>query len=131
MFNDEYRLSEVQRVFTSEGLITKHILIVKQNKRTKNKRTDITAYQKKGIHVSNIIRQKTVVSWGLNLLLVYGCHRSQEYNIVLFVKSRFCCMKSLKIPKGKSESVHRRRTDNTMAKRKSTKGQTTIYKTYI
>jgi hypothetical protein len=38
--------------------------------------------------------------------------------------------KSLKIPKGQSESVYRR-TDNTMAKRKSTKGQTTIYKTYI
>jgi len=37
--------------------------------------------------------------------------------------------KSLKIPKGKSETVYRRRTDNTMAKRKSTKGQTTIYKT--
>jgi hypothetical protein len=34
--------------------------------------------------------------------------------------------KSLKIPKGQSESVCRRRTDNTMAKRKSTKGQTTI-----
>ena len=32
---------------------------------------------------------------------------------------------SLKIPKGQSESVYRRRTDNTMAKRKSTKGQTT------
>jgi len=32
--------------------------------------------------------------------------------------------------KGYSESVNRRRTDNTMAKRKSTKGQTTIYKTY-
>ena len=31
--------------------------------------------------------------------------------------------KSLKIPKGLSESVYRRRTDNTMAKRKSTKGQ--------
>ena len=29
-----------------------------------------------------------------------------------------------------SESANRR-TDNTMAKRKSTKGQTTIYKTYI
>jgi len=29
--------------------------------------------------------------------------------------------KSLKIPKGQSESVYRRRTDNTMAKRKSTK----------
>jgi hypothetical protein len=26
--------------------------------------------------------------------------------------------------------VYRRRTDNTMAKRKSTKGQTTIYKAY-
>ena len=39
--------------------------------------------------------------------------------------------KSLKIPKGQSESVYRRRTDNTMAKRKRTKGQTTIYKTYI
>ena len=39
------------------------------------------------------------------------------------------CKKSLKIPKRYSESVNRR-TDNTMAKRKSTKGQTTIYKTY-
>jgi len=36
----------------------------------------------------------------------------------------------LKIPKGQSESVYRR-TDNTMVKRKSTKGQTTINKTYI
>jgi hypothetical protein len=35
-----------------------------------------------------------------------------------------------KIPKGQSETVYRR-TDNTMAKRKSTKGQTTIDKTYI
>jgi len=32
----------------------------------------------------------------------------------------------LKIPTGQSESVYRRRTYNTMAKRKSTKGQTTI-----
>jgi len=32
----------------------------------------------------------------------------------------------LKIPKGQSESVYRRRTDNTMGKRKRTKGQTTI-----
>jgi hypothetical protein len=36
----------------------------------------------------------------------------------------------LKIPKGQSESVYRRSTGNTMAKRKSTKGQTTISKTY-
>jgi hypothetical protein len=32
--------------------------------------------------------------------------------------------------KGQSESAYRRRTDKTMAKGKSTKGQTTIYKTY-
>ena len=36
---------------------------------------------------------------------------------------RYQCKKSLKIPKGQSESVYRRRTDNTMDKRKSTKGQ--------
>jgi hypothetical protein len=39
--------------------------------------------------------------------------------------------KSLKIPKEQSESVYRRRTDNTMANRKSTKVQTAINKTYI
>ena len=39
--------------------------------------------------------------------------------------------KSLKISKGQSETVYRRRTDNTMAKRKSTKEQTTIDETYI
>jgi hypothetical protein len=39
-------------------------------------------------------------------------------------------MNSLKIPKGLSESVYGIRTDETMAKRKSTKGQTRIYKTY-
>jgi len=37
---------------------------------------------------------------------------------------------SLKLPTRKSVSVNRRRTDNAMAKGKSTKGQTTIYKTY-
>jgi hypothetical protein len=36
--------------------------------------------------------------------------------------------KSLKIPNGLSESVYRRRTDVLIAKWKSTKGQTTIYK---
>jgi hypothetical protein len=33
--------------------------------------------------------------------------------------------------KGQSEFAYPRRTDNTMAKRKRTKGQTTINKTYI
>jgi hypothetical protein len=32
----------------------------------------------------------------------------------------------LRIPKVQSESVYRRRTDNTMAKRKSTKGLLTL-----
>jgi len=32
--------------------------------------------------------------------------------------------------KGATRIVYRRRTDNTMAKRKRTTGQTTIYKTY-
>jgi hypothetical protein len=34
--------------------------------------------------------------------------------------------KSLKIPKGQYESVNQRRTDNTMTKRKRTKGQTMV-----
>ena len=34
--------------------------------------------------------------------------------------------KSLKIPKGQSESVNQKRTDSTMANRKGAKGQTTI-----
>jgi hypothetical protein len=36
----------------------------------------------------------------------------------------------LKIPKGQSESVYRRRTDNTVAKRKSTKVQRSTKHTY-
>ena len=36
--------------------------------------------------------------------------------------------KSLKIPMGQSESIYQSRRDNMMAKRKSTKGQTTINK---
>jgi len=36
----------------------------------------------------------------------------------------------MKIPKGSLKTVNWKRTDNTMAKRKRTKGQTTIYKTY-
>jgi len=38
-------------------------------------------------------------------------------------------MKNSKISKEYSAAVCRRRTDNTMANRKRTKGQTTIYKT--
>jgi len=56
----------------------------------------------------------------------------QGYNCMSYSLSwRDVYKKSLKIPKWQSESVYRIRTDNTMAKRKSTKGQTTINKTYI
>ena len=37
-------------------------------------------------------------------------------SVILFIKTKG--QKSLKIPKGKSESVYRRRADNTMVKRK-------------
>jgi len=54
-----------------------------------------------------------------------------NFLFIITKKSKmFLYKKSLKIPKGQSESVNRRRTDNTMAKRKSTERQTTIYKTY-
>jgi hypothetical protein len=43
----------------------------------------------------------------------------------MFIRILRSKKKGLKIPKGQSESVYRRRTDNTMAKRKITKGQTT------
>jgi hypothetical protein len=41
--------------------------------------------------------------------------------IVFFGHNPTYLKKSLKIPKGQSESVYRRRTDNTMAKRKKYK----------
>ena len=74
-----------------------------------------------------------VVSNTITLIIVVY---SIQYYVIKFVRSvvfsRYNVLeykKSLKIPKGQSENVHRR-TDNTMAKRKSTKGQTTIDKTY-
>ena len=40
------------------------------------------------------------------------------------------CKNSLKIPKGQSEFLNQRRTDNTMAKIKGAKTTNKIYKTY-
>jgi hypothetical protein len=61
--------------------------------------------------------------------------KEQTTNITQQTKdraTRTLLKKSLKIPKGQSYSVYRRRTDKTMPKRKSTNGQRkTIYKTYI
>jgi hypothetical protein len=53
------------------------------------------------------------------------CFQDTESNKDNFILSK----KSLKKPKGQSDFVYQR-TDHTMAKRKNTKGQTTIYKTY-
>jgi transcription initiation factor IIF auxiliary subunit len=60
-------------------------------------------------------------------------HQHHHHPIELVLRSIHFTLhkKSLKIPKGQSESVYRRRTDNTMAKSKSTKGQATINKAYI
>jgi len=55
----------------------------------------------------------------------------KKQKFATYNQQRIANKKSLKIPKGQSEFVYRRRTDNTMAKRKSTKEQTSIYKTYI
>ena len=54
------------------------------------------------------------------------------FNLEKKKQSTFCSIshqKSLKIPNSQSESVNQSRTNNTMASRKGTKGQTTIYKT--
>jgi hypothetical protein len=53
--------------------------------------------------------------------------RNKRNEFTANIPSNKC--KSLETPKGQSESVNRRRTENTMAKRKKTKGQTRIYKT--
>ena len=71
----------------------------------------------------NQIRISKYMYMGFVHVLVFKC-----YIFSLFINGNIC-KKSLKIPKGQSESIYRRRTDNTIAKRKRTKGQTTIYKT--
>jgi len=43
---------------------------------------------------------------------------------MIVIQTRYVNKKSLKIRTGQSETVYRRRTDNTMAKRKSTNWQT-------
>ena len=68
-----------------------------------------------------------------NLLLGFTkIYTENLYGLPITQVRKWCMLfkKSLKIPNGQSESVYQRRTDNTMAKRKSTKEQATIYKTY-
>jgi hypothetical protein len=50
--------------------------------------------------------------------------------ILLLAKGIYNLKEEFEIPKGKSESVNRRRADNTMVNRKRVKGQRAIYKTY-
>jgi len=56
-------------------------------------------------------------------------NKRDAFNFPIVSFPFICSKKSLKIPKGWTESVYRKRTDNTMAKRKCTKGQTTFNKT--
>jgi hypothetical protein len=61
--------------------------------------------------------------------IFFVCFSTVSVQYIFIIKRSH--KKSLKIPKGLSESVNRRSADNSMVKRKSTKGQTTIYKTDI
>jgi hypothetical protein len=56
------------------------------------------------------------------IYIIYG-HSIKILQLMLLVRRVWRCQRS------KSKSVNQGRTDNTMAKRKKTKGQTTIYKT--
>ena len=66
--------------------------------------------------------------------LQWRCLFETKYWILVISKDNpfkhLCDEKSLKIPKGYSEAVNQRRTDNTMANQKRIKGQTAIYKTW-
>ena len=63
-------------------------------------------------HLTNNLRIRSEIE------IDNSCNQYNDHGLV----------KSLKIPKWSSESINRR-TDNTMDRRKRTKGQTTIYKT--
>jgi len=56
--------------------------------------------------------------------------KKPKLHIRIFYILSICSKERLKIRKGQSEAVNRRKTDNTMANRTGTKGQTTIYKIY-
>jgi hypothetical protein len=68
-------------------------------------------------------------SWLITGFVIRLTRRVSIVEQELLTRPEHLSKKSLKIPKGQSESVYRR-TDNTMVKRKSAKGQATIYKTY-
>jgi hypothetical protein len=89
------------------------------------------AFNNKTIYTNrnSLIYLKVLRLFKSKLNMVFVCKRDQPL-IGLWNNCRGL-KKSLKIPKGQSESVYRRRTDDTMVKRKRTKGQTTIYTTYI
>jgi hypothetical protein len=60
---------------------------------------------------------------------VYNPWQPEVYWKLYFLyRKLFCCLLQRYDTKELSESVHQRRTDNTRAKRKRTKGQTTIHK---
>ena len=77
------------------------------------------------------------MSWKYIYNTVYGCGAIVPLLALSVMNRRFehwsgqakDYKKSLRIPKGYSDSVNRRRTEYTMVKRKRTKGQTTNYKT--
>ena len=79
----------------------------------------LTSVFNPNIHFKCVSLQTPTQGRRVHRSVLYICPRisSSKKKIAMKTSSK----KSLKIPKGKSESVYRRRTDNTMPKRKGTK----------
>jgi hypothetical protein len=80
--------------------------------------------------IETISKTSKILSTNYNEFVDFVCAHYLEFIFslknVIRLQLKYKPTKSLKIPKGQSESVYQRTTDNTMAKRKRTKGQTTI-----
>ena len=70
------------------------------------------------------IKLRDVIS---KISIHYDC--DEESRLFIYIVNILNNKKRLKTPKGQSESVNRRRTDNTRPKIKRETGQTTIYET--
>jgi len=65
-------------------------------------------------HIGIIIQETDIISYLVNYISNQTITKGNINIVKMFCPE--CHEKSLKIPKGQSESVYRRRTDNTMAK---------------
>jgi hypothetical protein len=78
------------------------------------------------IHLSSSLRNVIYTHTHAIVRVLVGRDNNNAFIPVNVVILSILCKKSLKIPKRQSEIIYRIRPHDTMAKRKSTKGQTTI-----